>query len=79
MAVMDNNTSEGTMAEAEMANLELQIEALIHAKQQLMLENDSLRKKLTKLTQERAHLNDIKERTVSLIKRVISQLRADVA
>ena len=76
---MDNNSSESIMTEAEMANLELQIEALIHAKRQLLLENDSLRKKLTKLTQERAHLHDIKERTVSLIKRVISQLRADVA
>jgi len=66
------------MNELSMTNLELQIEALLQDRQQLMFENSSLRKKLFKLTQERSILQKKSQVASQKIKRVITQLRSDV-
>lgn len=59
-------------------NFELQIELLIQSREQLKLENLSLRQKLVKLTQERAELLDKNKRAAVKIKRIISELRNEM-
>jgi uncharacterized protein (TIGR02449 family) len=63
------------MNDSDLIHLELQIETLLHSREQLQIENSSLRQKLLKLTQERAELLDKNKRAVTKIKRIISQLR----
>lgn len=66
------------MNDSEFIHLELQIETLIQSREQLKMENVSLRQKLIKLTQERAELLDKNKRAATKIKRIISQLRNEL-
>jgi uncharacterized protein (TIGR02449 family) len=63
------------MNDSDLIHLELQIETLLDSREQLRIENSSLRQKLLKLTQERAELLDKNKRAATKIKRIISQLR----
>lgn len=63
------------MNDTDLINLELQIESLLQSREQLLTENLSLRRKLVKLTQERAELLDKNKKAAVKIKRVISHLR----
>ncbi len=66
------------MNDVDLANLDQRIEALLHDRRHLKLENQSLRQKLFRLTQERAQLQDKNFMAASKIKRVLSQLRSDI-
>lgn len=66
------------MNDVNLANLDQRIEALIRDRRHLKLENQSLRQKLFRLTQERAQLQDKNFMAMSKIKRVLSQLRSDI-
>lgn len=61
-----------------LTNLELQIEMLLQARDKLSQENSSLRHKLTKVTQDRAKLQDKTEKTATRIKKLIAQLKDDL-
>jgi uncharacterized protein (TIGR02449 family) len=62
----------------EFVNLELQIESLLQTYEKLRSENNYLRQRLTKLTQERAELLDRNKKATVKIKRIISQLRSEI-
>jgi uncharacterized protein (TIGR02449 family) len=66
------------MNDTDLANLDLRIDSLLRDRRNLKVENQSLRQKLFKLTQERAQLHDKNLTAASKIKRVISQLRSDI-
>lgn len=66
------------MNDTELVNLDVQIDALLRDRRNLKIENQSLRLKLFRLTQERARLFDKNQIAASKIKRVISQLRSDI-
>ncbi len=66
------------MNDVELANLDQRIEALIRDRRHLKSENQSLRQKLFRITQERAQLQDKNLMAASKIKRVLSQLRSDI-
>jgi uncharacterized protein (TIGR02449 family) len=66
------------MNDTDLANLDLRIDSLLRDRRNLKVENQSLRQKLFKLTQERAQLHDKNQTAASKIKRVISQLRSDI-
>lgn len=66
------------MNDVDLANLDVQIDALLRDRRNLRMENQSLRLKLFRLTQERAQLHDKNLIAASKIKRVISQLRSDL-
>ena len=61
----------------DFTNLDRKLEYLIHLKKQLEQENQSLKKKLTVVTKERAMLVEKHERARSRIKRALSNLRND--
>ena len=60
-------------------NLELQIEHLLATYGRLYGENATLRKKLIKITQERATLLDKNKKATNHIKRMLTQLKDVVA
>jgi len=66
------------MITTNLSNLELQIEALLDSREQLQSDNGSLRGKLSKLTQQRAELQDKNTKAASNIKRILSQLRTEL-
>lgn len=61
-----------------LTSLELQIESLLAHHSKLSQENDSLRDKLTKATQDRAKLQGKTEKAASRIKKLIAQLKDDL-
>lgn len=66
------------MNDVDLANLDQRIEALLRDRRHLKVENQSLRQKLFRLTQERAQLQDKNIMAANKIKRVLSQLRSDI-
>ncbi len=66
------------MNDVDLANLDQRIEALLRDRRHLKVENQSLRQKLFRLTQERAQLQDKNLMAANKIKRVLSQLRSDI-
>ena len=64
--------------ETKIISLELQLDHLLNSHHQLGLENQSLRQKLTKLTQERAHLLEKNQQATVKIKRILAQLKKEV-
>ncbi len=66
------------MNDLDLTDLDLRIEALLRDRRHLKMENQSLRQKLFKITQERAQLQDKNLTAASKIKRVLSQLRSDI-
>lgn len=66
------------MNDLDLTDLDLRIESLLRDRRHLKGENQSLRLKLFKLTQERAQLQDKNLVAASKIKRVLSQLRSDL-
>ena len=66
------------MNDVDLADLDQRIDALLRDRRHLKGENQSLRQKLFKLTQERAQLQDKNLIAASKIKRVLSQLRSDI-
>ncbi|MCB1828308.1 MAG: TIGR02449 family protein [Coxiellaceae bacterium] len=75
---MDTSVKESFSNIDMLTHLELQIEGLMNAREKLSQENNSLRHKLTKVTQERARLYDKTERAAARIKRLIAQLKDDM-
>jgi len=74
-------TSENTESLGDMdllTNLELQIESLMQAREKLAQENEFLRHKLTRVTQERAKLQDKTEKVGTRIKKLIAKLKDDL-
>ena len=61
-----------------LTSLELQIESLLQLREKLSHENSSLRSKLTKITQEKATLQDKTENATVRIKKLIAQLKDDL-
>lgn len=66
------------MNEVTLDHLETKIERLVKTKQQLQLENESLRLQLSKTTQQRARLLHRNEEAAKKIKGIIKRLRDEV-
>jgi|JI10StandDraft_1071094.scaffolds.fasta_scaffold1664151_2 uncharacterized protein (TIGR02449 family) len=66
------------MNDLDLADLDIRIDSLLRDRQHLKVENQSLRQRLFRLTQERAQLQDKNLIAASKIKRVLSQLRSDI-
>lgn len=76
---METSTGNETLSNMDLlTNLELQIESLLHNRDRLTQENDSLRHKLTKETQVCAKLRAKTESTTHRIKKLITQLKDDL-
>ena len=67
------------MQEYNFINLRLQIESLLHTHSKLRQENNSLRKKVAKLIQERATLLNTKEQACKTIKSILNQIKQETA
>lgn len=63
------------MNQEKFAHLDGQVESLLQLLERIRGENYFLKEKLAKLTQERAHLLNIKEKTALDIKKIIKQIR----
>jgi uncharacterized protein (TIGR02449 family) len=63
---------------ADLSELELQIDTLVKRYQEINNENILLRSKLAKLLQEKAFLIDKKQKTIAKVKQIISQVRAEL-
>ena len=63
------------MVESELNSLEPQIDKLIELFQNLKLENNSLRKKVTSLNNENIALLDKKKKAAASLKNLIMQLK----
>lgn len=61
-----------------LTNLELQIETLMQAREKLSQENEFLRHKLTRVTQEHAKMQDKSEKVGSRLKKLITKLKDDL-
>ena len=67
------------MADAELRNLEAQIEHIIKAHQRLITENSSLRKRLEQVVRDRAIHFDKNKKIKDLLKNTITQLKDKLA
>jgi len=67
------------MTKSELDNLELQIDSFIESFQQLAIENNSLHKKVTDLSHERASFLDKKKKIAATIRTIISQLQDELS
>lgn len=67
------------MADAELRNLEAQIEHIIKAHQRLITENSSLRKRLEQVVRDRAIHLDKNNKIKDLLKNTITQLKDKLA
>jgi len=67
------------MADAELRNLEAQIEHIIKAHQRLITENSSLRKRLEQVVRDRAIHLDKNKKIKDLLKNTIIQLKDKLA
>lgn len=66
------------MIETELNNLESKIDTLIELLQKVKLENKSLRKKITLLSNENVMLLDKKKKTAGSLKILITQLHDEL-
>ena len=64
--------------EEQLIHLELQIESLLESRDHLKSENNSLRHKLSKITQERAMLAEKNKTATSKIKKIIGHLKEEI-
>lgn len=67
------------MTKSELDNLELQIDSFIESFQQLTIENNSLRKKITNLNHEYAFLSDKKKKIAAGLRTIIAQLQDELS
>ncbi|EKE01017.1 MAG: hypothetical protein ACD_21C00242G0005 [uncultured bacterium] len=67
------------MTESEFDSLESQIDSFIEHFQQLTIENSSLHKKVTHLSQERASLLEKKKQMAASLKTIILQLQDELS
>jgi len=67
------------MQDESFINLRLQIEHILLNHTKLRQENQSLRKRIAKLTQERASLQNTKETTCKKIRLILTQINKEAA
>lgn len=66
------------MPDRELSNLESQIDNFVKIYQQVTLENISLRKKLTSLSQDQALIRNRKKEAVISLRNIITQLKDEL-
>lgn len=66
------------MPESELINFESKLDLFVRAFQDLRHENNSLRNKLTQLTHENAALLDKKRKAITILRKIITQLKDDL-
>jgi uncharacterized protein (TIGR02449 family) len=67
------------MPESELLNLESKLESFLQSYQQLRVENNSLRNKLALVAHENAVLLDRKRKAVNILRKIIIQLKDELA
>jgi uncharacterized protein (TIGR02449 family) len=67
------------MPESELLNLETKLESFLQSYQQLRVENNSLRNKLALVAHENAVLLDRKRKAVNILRKIIIQLKDELA
>jgi uncharacterized protein (TIGR02449 family) len=66
------------MTESEINTLESQIDTFVKSYQRLSLENSSMRKKMTTLSNEYSSLLDKKKKVAESLKKIIAQLKDEL-
>jgi uncharacterized protein (TIGR02449 family) len=67
------------MIKSELDQLESHVDSFVKSFQQLTIENNSLRKKMTHLNQERTGFLDKKKKIAEALKATISQLQDEIS
>lgn len=67
------------MVESHLNSLELQVDSFVESFHKLALENNSLRKEIVRLNQDRATLLDRKNKISEHLKKIISQLQDELS
>ena len=67
------------MSTVQLNNLEFQIDTLLHRLEKLQTENQSLRNQLAHTHREKMRLRDRNQKAVTKVKRIVSQLKEELA